>query len=144
MLRRLGADTNLPCARACFTDWVSAQNLADGHSTGASQCVWHFGSGPGPTQVLHRPHLAFEALTSSSLGRLKEGERNRAGPTIPESWVTMSTWTWRPRAAVPPWCALGPQSRCRFPDCAAQPQVVSLSSRGRRRASGGPVQPSDR
>ena len=115
------------------------QDFGDGPSSHTSQRLPDVGAGIGPTHLPLGQQLSIQGSGSGSQGWLREGERNRAEPTIAEMWVSMATWIWWPGAAVLPLCALGPQSWTCRAGAMQQPWLVSSSSQHRRSMSEGPL-----
>ena len=92
-------------ANARCTMGAGPQDFGDGPSSHTSQRLPDVGAGIGPTHLPLGQQLSIQGSGSGSQGWLREGERNRAEPTIAEMWVSMATWIWWPGAAVLPLCA---------------------------------------
>ena len=114
---------------------AACQDLVHRHWPFTFQRVWHFGSLSGPTQLPRWLRLAFKGALSSGLGMLISAVPHRAPPT------TLRTYEPTTRPICPIGGALlkatemGPQTSPVRLTCAAQAQVLSLSSKRCRSAS---------
>ena len=132
----------------CAVCWCTRSTLqhgfrdfVHGHSPASSQTVRHFGFSPGQTQLPGWPQLTLKEALSSDLGKLNSAVPGHALAPIPRSLPSM-VWP-----HVPNWWALlsspefAPQTRNVRLTCAAQAQVLSLSSKRCRSASRARPQP---
>ena len=120
---------------------AACQDLVHRHCPFTFQRVWHFGSLPGPTQLPRWLRLAFKGALSSGLGMLISAVPHCAPPTTLGIYERMTR----------PICPIGGaslriienglQREAMLQTCAAQAQVLSLSSKRCRSASRARPQP---